>query len=160
MSCLVKKTTQLCLNPKRLGGEWQQVLEEAKQAVSDTQLLGLFDTLKYLFLGGRIGKAKQLLGSVLNVKPMITLKEGEVVPAGQARTRSKGVDKLVDFAQNATSIKDLSIAYNTTLDEAQTLAERVSSLFDKEQIKLAKIGPIIGVHGGPGALFISVRGEM
>ena len=144
----------------KAGGDIKQVLEEVKTAISDIHLLGLFDTLKYLYLGGRIGKAKQLLGSVLNVKPMVTLKDGEVVPAGQVRTRAKGVDRLVDFAQSATNIKDLSVAYNTTPDEAQALAERVGPVFDKKQVKLARIGPIIGVHGGPGTLFVAFRGEI
>lgn len=143
----------------KAGGDMQQVLAEAKQAISGIHLLGLLDTLKYLVVGGRSGKAKKLLGSVLNVKPMLTLKDGEVVPAGQARTRAKGVGRLVEFVQNATDIKELSIGYNTTPDEAQTLAERISSIVPKEQIKLATIGPVLGVHAGPGTLIVAFIGE-
>jgi len=62
------------------GGNLQQVLEEVKQAIPNIHLLGLLDTLKYLLLGGRIGRAKALLGSILNVKPLLTLKDGEVMP--------------------------------------------------------------------------------
>lgn len=141
----------------KAGGDLQQVLAEAKQTIPHIRILGLFDTLKYLLLGGRIGRAKALLGSILNVKPMITLKDGEVVPAGQARTRSKGIQRLVDFAKNAANIQDLAILYNTTPDEAQTLAEHIDPIFSKEQIKFATLGTTLGVHAGPGVLVVALR---
>jgi DegV family protein with EDD domain len=137
-----------------------EVMAEVKQAIPDIHFLALFDTLKYLLLGGRIGKAKALVGSILNVKPMLTMKDGEVIPAGQVRTRSKGIERLVDFVKNATNIDDLAIVYNTTPDEAQTLAERVSSIFTKKKVVLTRIGPMLGVHMGPGALVVALRGRM
>ncbi len=141
----------------KAGGGLSQVLEEVKQMIPNTHLLGLMDTLKYLLLGGRIGKAKALIGSVLNVKPMVTLKDGEVVPAGQARTRAKGIERLFDFVKNATNIEDLAVAYSTTPDEAQALAERMDSIFPKEQIKLVRLGTTLGVHGGPSFLAVAFR---
>ncbi len=141
----------------KAGGDLKKVLAEATQAVPNVRLLGLLDTLKYLLLGGRIGRAKHLVGSILNVKPMLTLHDGEVVAAGQARTRSKGIDKLVDFASNAANIEDLAVVYNTTPDEAQSLAERIGSVFPGEKIRVARIGPMLGVHFGPGALVVAFR---
>ncbi len=141
----------------KAGESLPSVVEETKQVIPNIHLLGLFDTLKYLALGGRIGKAKALLGSILNVKPMITLKDGEVVPAGQARTRSKGIERLVDFVKNTADIQDLVILHNTTPDEAQTLAERIGSIFTKEQIIIARCGTTLGVHAGPGLLFVVLR---
>jgi len=143
----------------KAGGSMQEVIDEAKKAVDEINLLCLMDTLKYLLLGGRIGKAKALLGSILNVKPIVTLRDGEVVPAGQARSRTKGVEKLFDLGMSGVNIKDLYIGYNTTPDEAEKLAERVSSVFPKEQIKLAKIGPVLGVHAGPGTIILTFRGD-
>lgn len=143
----------------RAGGGMEQVLEEVKLAMSETNMLGLFDTLKYLYLGGRIGKAKALLGSVLNVKPILTIRDGEVVPAGQVRTRSKGVEKLVDFVRNASNIKEASIGYNTTPDEAKELADRINPYFDKNRVRVVPIGPVLGVHAGPGTLIVAIRGK-
>ena len=139
------------------GESLDKVVEEVKQTIPSIHLLALFDTLKYLLLGGRIGKAKALLGSVLKVKPVLTLKDGEVVPAGQARTRSKGIERLFELAQNAVDIQDLAVVYSTTPDEAQALAERIGSVFDKEKIKIARVGPVLGVHMGPGALIVTLR---
>ena len=144
-------------NMARSGKSLPQVVEEVKRIIPSLHLLGLLDTLKYLALGGRIGKAKHLLGSILNVKPVLTLKDGEVMPAGQARTRAKGIDKLFDFVENAKEIQDLAVVYNTTPDDAQSLAERISPIFPKERIRLARLGPVLGVHCGPGILFVVLR---
>jgi len=141
----------------KTGESLPSVAEEVKQMTPNIHLLCLLDTLKYLALGGRIGKAKALLGSVLNVKPLITLKEGEVVPAGQVRSRSKGIERLFSFVESASNIDDLAIAYNTTPDEAHALAERLGSIFTKEAVKVVRLGTTLGVHMGPGGLAVGLR---
>jgi len=141
----------------KAGESMDKIVEWVKQAIPKTYLFFLLDTLEYLKKGGRIGKAKALLGSILSVKPMLTMKDGELVPAGQARTRAKGMDKLFDFVENAGNIQDLAVVYNTTPDEAQALAERLGSVFAKEKIRMARVGPGLGVHGGPGAIIVSFR---
>jgi DegV family protein with EDD domain len=144
-------------NMAKAGESLDKIVKEVKKTIPKIHLLCLLDTLKYLLLGGRIGKAKALLGSILNVKPLLSLKDGEVVPAGQVRTRAKGIDKLSEFAQNAKKIQDLAVVYSTTPDEAQNLAERLGSIFDQKRIKIARVGPSLGVHMGPGALVVAVR---
>jgi DegV family protein with EDD domain len=135
----------------------KQIVDELGQIIANVHILILFDTLKYLAKGGRIGKAKALLGSLLNVKPLLTVRDGELVPSGQVRTRSKGTDLLLDFVKNAREIQDLAVLYSTTPDEAKVLVERVSSIFPKDRIILARLGPALGVHGGPGILAIALR---
>jgi DegV family protein with EDD domain len=139
------------------GESFEKVLTKVKQIIPNVHLLGLLDTLKYVALGGRIFKAKALLGSILNVKPLLSLKDGVTVPAGQARTRAKGIDRLFDFVKSATNIEDLAVVYNTTPGEAQALVERLGSIFDKERIIVAMVGPMLGVHMGPGALIVTFR---
>ena len=141
----------------KAGGDLPAVMEEVKQAIPNIHLLFLLDTLEYLLRGGRIGKAKALLGSILNVKPVLAFRDGEVVPAGQARSRAKGIDRLFDFIKSASNVQDLAVVYNTTPDEAQALGERIGNIFAKEQIKLARVGPMLGVHAGPGALAVVFR---
>ena len=137
------------------GGSMEQVVDVVKKMIPRIHLLFTLDTLKYLALGGRIGKAKALLGSVLNVKPILAIKDGEVLPAGQVRSRSKGIDRLFDFAQSAANIQDLAVIYNTTPDEAQALVERVTPFFTKGEIMTVRLGPMLGVHAGPGALAVA-----
>jgi fatty acid-binding protein DegV len=91
---------------------------------------------------------------------MLTVKDGELEPAGQIRSRANGMDRLFDFVKNATDIQDLAIVYSTTPDEAQSLAERMGSIFTKERIRLARLGPALGVHAGPGMLFVALRAKI
>jgi len=149
--------TTIATTAVRSGKSLPLVVKEIKQAIPGIRLFGLLDTLKYLALGGRIGKAKALLGSVLNVKPMLTMKSGELEPAGQVRNRDDGINELFDFVKNAADIQDLAIVYSTTPDEAKSLAERMDSILTKKQIRLARLGPVLGVHGGPGILFVALR---
>ena len=142
------------------GKSLQQVVKEVKEMIPSIHVLGLLDTLKYLALGGRIGKVQALLGSALSVKPMLTIKDGELVPAGRVRSRARGIDRLFEFVKNTVDIQDVAVVYNTTPDEAQALAERMGSVFPQERIRLARLGPALGVHTGPGILFVATRGRV
>jgi DegV family protein with EDD domain len=144
----------------RAGVSLSELFEKTKLMVPDIHLLGFFDTLKYLALGGRIGKAKAMLGSVLNVKPILTVKDGEMMPVSQVRNRARAADRLFEFVSKATNIKNLSVIYSTTSDEAQTLAERLGSVFPREQIVISQLSSSLGVHGGPGVLFVAMRASM
>jgi DegV family protein with EDD domain len=139
------------------GESLQRVMEEIGQAIPNIRLLAVFDTLKYLLRGGRIGRAKALLGSMLNVKPMLTMRDGELCPAGLCRTRSKGIERLFDLVRNTLNIQELAIVHSTTPDEAGSLRERIGAIFDKRQIHLAKLGPALGVHAGPSTLILALR---
>ncbi len=133
------------------------VMEEIRHCIPRIRLLGVFDTLKYLLRSGRIGKAKALLGSMLNVKPLLTMRDGELFPAGQARTRSKGIERLFDLVKNVLNIQELAIVHSTTPDEAGSLRERIASIFDRGRVHIARLGPALGVYGGPGALIVALR---
>jgi DegV family protein with EDD domain len=148
----------LASNAAKSGASLPQVVKDAKQAIPDVHLLGLVDTLKYLLLGGRIGRAKALVGSILNVKPLLTLENGETVPVGQARTRAKGIERLFNFVAGATSVQDVAVAYSTTLDEAKALAERIGSAA-KVAVRVVRLGTTLGVHLGPGSLVLSFIGK-
>ncbi len=141
------------------GKNLPQVMEEVKRIIPSIRLLGLLDTLKYLARGGRIGKTRAFLGSILAVKPMLTMRDGELESAGQVRKRTDGIERLVDFVKKTADIEDLSIVYSTTPDEAQTLAERMDSIFNKEKIRLVRLGPALGAHAGPGILFVALRAK-
>ncbi len=144
-------------NVARLGSNLQQVTEEANKAIASIRVFGLLDTLKYLALGGRIGRVKALLGSILAVKPVLTMKEGELIPLGQVRSRADGIDVLFNHVKDTKDIQDLAIVCSTTPDEALALADRINPVFDATHIRLVRLGPALGVHGGPGILFVAMK---
>ena len=82
-----------------------------------------------------------------------------MAPASQVRTRAKGIGVLCDFVNKVIDIQDLAVVHSTTPDEAQVLADHIGAMFDKDRIRLARIGPTLGVHAGPGALVVALRGK-
>jgi len=136
-----------------------EIAAAVNKMIPHIHILGLLDTLKYLALGGRIGKVQALLGSMLNVKPMLSVKDGVLIPSGRVRSRAKGIDILVNYVKNIPDIQDLTVIHNTTPDEGQTLIKRLGVLYPEEKIRLARLGPALGVHTGPGILFVAVRGK-
>jgi len=139
------------------GGTISQIVDNIKDSIPRIHLLGMFDTLRYLYLGGRIGKGKALMGSMLNVKPLLALQDGEMLPVGRARTRSQAIEKLHAFVKEASGIQDLIVVHSTTPDDAAALADRFGSFFPRERITIARLGAVLGVHTGPGTLFAGYR---
>jgi DegV family protein with EDD domain len=138
------------------GGSLQEVLDTAKEASSMSNAFCLLDTLKYLEKGGRIGKAKALVGTLLNVKPIISIKDGEVIPYSQVRSRTKGLDQVIDIVKKSGDIKDMAVAYSTTPDDANALAERLSPIINNKKVNVYRMGTTLGIHTGPGSLVVAI----
>ncbi len=139
----------------KAGKSIAEIAASIRAMVPQGRLLILFDTLEYLAKGGRIGKVKSLMGSILNVKPIVAVKDGELVPSGQVRNRGKGKDKLVEFANSFSNVAEMGILYSTTPDEANELADRVT-VFPRKNIYVNRVGPVLATHAGPGVLGIAV----
>jgi DegV family protein with EDD domain len=142
------------------GASLSNVLTETSQAIPQVHLWGIFDTLKHALRGGRLGRAKALLSSLINVKPMLTMREGLIQPAGFVRTRLKGIDKLIENFKNYPEVDEVGIVHSTTLEEAQSLRSKLSSVMDARRIHISRLGPALGVHGGPGTLVLALREKL
>jgi DegV family protein with EDD domain len=129
-----------------------KTLEEIKAYLIDrfnrTRIIAALDTLEFVKRGGRIGAARALLGNMLSVKPIITLKEGEVVPVEQPRTRSKAYARIAQLVSDMGPLEKLTIAESNEEVGAQ-LAEAVKSVYH-EEIERYKLGGVLGAHTGPG----------
>ncbi len=138
------------------GANLDELTELVRQAIPRSHFIVYFDTLKYLAKGGRIGKAKELLGSLLSVKQILIVKEGEMAPLTRVRSMTAGMNYLYNFVAGFSSIETLAVEHTTTLDEADRLAERLVSICPKERIYRSTVSPVLGVHGGPGAMALTV----
>ncbi len=138
------------------GANLDEVADLVRRAMPRSHVVMLFDTLKYLAKGGRIGKAQGLLGSLLSVKPILILRDGEVSPLTRVRSRVAGVDYLYNFVAGFPKIEELAVEHATTPDDADKLAERLSPLFPKERIYRSTISPVVGTYAGPGVLSVTV----
>ena len=139
----------------RDGASFQDVVAVANDAARRCQCICLLDTLEYLIKGGRIGKAQGMIGSLLKIKPMIILRDGEVDNFAKERTRRKAVSRLQRAAGEFGSVESLAVMYSTSSDEAERLAETLSSAVSGDTT-IARFGPALGTHVGPNALGISL----
>jgi DegV family protein with EDD domain len=139
------------------GASLEQVTELVRHNVPKLHLMILVDTLKYVIRGGRLNKASGLVGTVLRVRPLLTLKEGDLSPVGVARTKAKAVERLYSFAQSFSRVKELAVAYTTDHEEANSLLERLKQMFPDATGYLARVGPSLGTHAGPGAMGVAIR---
>ena len=140
------------------GGKLSEVLEETRKAISKTQIRALLETLQYLLKGGRITKTRALVGTLLNVKPILKMRDGELVQAAMARSYAKGIEQLFEFVKSYPNLQEVGISHTTVPDEAKALKQRLASIIDEKRIQMFRVGAGLGVHGGPGTLIVAARG--
>ena len=136
----------------KAGRDQQAVAECLQGLVPKARVICVVDTLTYLERGGRIGKARALLGSLLNVKPILQLKDGEVVPVGRARGRPQSLSRLVELLQRDGKVTQLAIMHGAAQADAEQLRQRVASSYPGVDIQLTEIGAVLGTHTGPGVI--------
>ena len=141
----------------RRGDSLDDVVTETRATISKVGFIGLLDTLEYLEKGGRIGKAQAFMGSLLRIKPLLTIRDGEAHPLERARTRAKGVDRMCELVQAEMPLKNLAVVYTTTPDEARALAQRLQSYLPQVEVILSQVGPVVGTYLGPGVLGVALR---
>ncbi len=141
------------------GASYEAVLEEANSAVEQVQLFGLLDTLEYLRKGGRIGMVRGFIGTLLKVRPIITVLDGIVQSATSVRSRAYGIQYMVTLAEERAPLKQAAVMHSSTDEEAEALAERLRPLVADGQVLQGRIGPVVGTHAGPGVIGIVIQSE-
>lgn len=135
------------------GKTMSDVVDLVKSMIPITHMIQTADTLKYLYMGGRIGKAKRLFGSLLNIKPLIGMQDGIIVPLGQTRSRQQAYKKMVKMVEAAVGYKGkIKIAYvhAAARDEAEKIKALIEERLTCVESLIAELSPALGVHTGPG----------
>ena len=138
------------------GASFEEVVESVQNSLSRTHCYFLLGTLEYLQKGGRIGKASAFLGSILSIKPILKVQDGEAHPVERVRTRSRGMERLSEIIRSLAPAQGISVLYSTTPEEAGALKERLGDLVPEEKLIMSRFGPVIGTYIGPGALGVSM----
>ncbi len=133
-------------------------LAEIKAHVLDrlarTRILAVLDTLEYIKRGGRIGGARAFLGNMLSFKPIISLKNGEVIALEQPRTRSKAYARVAQLAQEMGKVEHVSLAESDD-EVGQQLAQVIKTVYAGE-LPVYRLGAVLGTHAGPGTAAVAV----
>lgn len=139
------------------GHNMEDTLEEAHRAIKQVRMFGVFDTMKYMARSGRVSRAVAAAANILDVKPLLTFRDGEIVRAGLVRTALRGMDKLYQFVKNRENIQELAIVHSVVPEQANELKRRLGNLFPEDKILILQLGAALGAHGGPGVLLIALR---
>ena len=139
------------------GASAAEAAEIARSASGRAYTLALLETLEYLQRGGRIGKAQAMLGSILQIKPMIIVRDGGVHELGKARTFAKGLAKLREAALDMGPADALAVIHNTSPEDARAFADSIADILPAGASPyIARFGPALGVHVGPGAIGVAL----
>ncbi len=138
------------------GASLDKVMEVVNKRIPRSHSIFYFETLKYLAKGGRIGKAQGFLGAMLSIKPILTVKDGEIAPLTRVRSKAAGMEYIHNFVAGFPHIDELAVEHCTTPDDADKLAELLSSCIPKERIYRSTVSPVLGTYAGPDALAVTV----
>jgi DegV family protein with EDD domain len=129
-----------------------EVAAKVKAMIPVTHMLQTADTLKYLYMGGRIGKAKHLVGSLLNIKPLIGVEDGVIVPLGVARSRAQAYQAMVEKIEEAVGKSKIKIAYvhAGAKQEVEKIRNIVEGRLNAVESFIGELSPALAVHTGPG----------
>jgi DegV family protein with EDD domain len=136
----------------KAGAGLNEVVRIASDAVPNVSLYFALETLEYLKRGGRIGRAQAFLGSLLSVRPVLAVRDGEVHPVARERTRARAVEHIVGLLGERKHATDIAIVHANTPDEADHLQQRLKSMFPTANIYSGRISPVLGAHAGPGVI--------
>jgi DegV family protein with EDD domain len=141
------------------GKSLDEIVRIVRGGVPQIYVVFFSDTLTYLENGGRIGHAQALLGTILGIKPFLTLEEGEIMPIEKVRTREQALEKLLEFVIEFDAIKQLAIVKGTSeLDEETDLIiDRLHAVFPELDIPVLSYGPVLASHIGPDTMGIIVH---
>ncbi len=134
------------------GASAAEVAALAAALSTRVHIIAAVDTLEYLRRGGRIGRARSLLGSLLSIKPIIHVEDGEIAPLERVRTRTRALDRLVELATNDPSVTAIYVGSAGDDAAAEALAARIRPLVPGVEVRVGFLGPAVGAHSGPGLI--------
>jgi DegV family protein with EDD domain len=144
------------------GGDLQAVTDAARALIPKTRLYFLVETLEYLHRGGRIGGASKLIGSALNLKPVLEFWDGTVQSVAKIRTRRKALDKVYDLIEEQLAGKDnvhMAVLDIASPEEAAEFMEQLTARFQPVEMLKVECSPVVGAHAGPGTVGVAFYAE-
>src|SRR5581483_5981463 len=140
------------------GDSLEQIVAAARELAPKTRVLVAVETLEYLQKGGRIGRARALLGGLLQIRPILTITEGEVAPKDRVRTRARALERMLELMAAEAAGRPfghVAVLHADAAAVADELADMIQQRFAVDELIRSEIGPVIGTHVGPGAIGVT-----
>jgi DegV family protein with EDD domain len=143
------------------GADMEEVVARAEQVSSKMNLLATLDTLEYLHRGGRIGGAATVLGSLLQIKPVLYVTDGHVDLFARPRTKAKAIRIMMEQLTSAADDGPLHVAifHADVPQEAEALRNRIETHLECDELYVTEMTPMMGAHTGPGVLGVVFYAE-
>jgi DegV family protein with EDD domain len=139
----------------RLAAE-SATLDEATAAVEERipkcRVLALLDTLRYIEMGGRVSRAQAMIGTMLDLKPLLLVADREIKPVDRVRTRSRAIPRMVEFFEKDLPVEHVGVVHAQAPEEAEQIAAGIRSRRPDLEVTVGQIGCVLGTHTGPKAL--------
>jgi len=140
---------------REAGGDVAAIVAAAEERARNHNLVFVVDTLEYLHKGGRIGGARKLLGTALNIKPVLQIVDGRIEPRESVRTRSKAITRMLEVAAEGLDTNAPlggAVLHGNAPEDGALVAERYRELYQPQEFTMSEVTPIVGVHSGPGVI--------
>jgi DegV family protein with EDD domain len=136
------------------GQNAQAILKLVENLKQNINVIFTVNTLEYLHKGGRIGGATAFLGTALAIKPILYIEDGRIEPLEQQRTRKRSISRLIELMEKNVGEKPVRVAilHGNVPEESRQLEQSIRSQFNCVELITSDMGPVIGVHAGPGTL--------
>jgi DegV family protein with EDD domain len=129
-----------------------EATEAVRSRVPRSRVLALLDTLRYVEMGGRVSRAQAMIGTMLDLKPLLLVVNKEIKPVDRVRTRSRAIPRMVEFFRGEMPVEALAVMHAQAPDEAEEIAGQLRREFPDLEIPVGQIGCVLGTHTGPKAL--------
>ncbi len=133
----------------------EEAIAAVEQRVPKCRVLALLDSLRYLEMGGRLSRAGAMIGTMLDVKPLLLVTEhAEIKPVDRVRTRSRAIPRMIEFFRSEQPVEHMAVMHAEAREDAERVAADLRREFPDREIPLGQIGCVLGTHAGPKALGI------
>jgi DegV family protein with EDD domain len=128
------------------------IVEQLEEVRGRLRVLALLETLTFLQRGGRIGRAAALAGTLLNVKPILSVRNGEVAPVERVRTMNSAIRRLVELVGSEGPLERVGVMHADSPANAAEVEDRLHMRYPDLSVDRGELGPVVGTHGGPGVI--------
>ena len=140
----------------RAGAALGDIVERLEEARGRLRILALLETLDFLQRGGRIGRAAALAGTLLAVKPILSVKDGEVAPVERVRTMNGALRRLVELVVAQGPVERLGVIDADAASNAAQVERQLRERYPDLGVERGELGPVVGTHGGPGLVGVGI----
>lgn len=131
---------------------FEEAVARARERVPKTRVLALLDTLRYVEMGGRVSRAQAMIGGLLDLKPILGMKDNAITSLERVRTRSKAIARMVELLLADRPLEFLAVMHAQAPEEAERIREQLGKELPGQEIEIGQIGCVLGTHTGPKAL--------